>query len=108
MTTLQLLKNTPEENQLMRLDTAIGDLMEGVPLTTYGLNGLDWVRQLYPKRLNEKDQLAPISDIRQEALALAYLEAEHDRREQTIKMVCRSEAEKARQERILKILAGRA
>jgi hypothetical protein len=91
MTTLQLLENTPEENQLMRLDTAIGDLMEGVPLTTYGLNGLDWVRQLYPKRLNEKDQLAPISTIRQEALQSAF-----------------EAAELARQERILKILAGRA
>ena len=91
MTTLQFLENTPEENQLMRLDTAIGDLMEGVPLTTYGLNGLDWVRQLYPKRLNEKDQLAPISDIKYAALHLTFIEAEL-----------------ARQERILKILAGRA
>ena len=90
MTTLQLLENTPEENQLMRLDTAIGDLMEGVPLTTYGLNGLDWVRQLYPKRLNEKDQLAPISDHQAAAVHLTHIEIEL-----------------ARQERILKILAGR-
>ena len=90
MTTLQVLKETPEQAQLSRLDTAIGDIYEGVDLMSFKINGLDWMRQFYPARLNERDQLAPISDIRQEALRSAF------------------EAEKeARQERIMKILAGK-
>jgi hypothetical protein len=91
MTTLQVLKETPEEAQLSRLDTAIGDIYEGVDLMSFKINGLDWMRQFYPQRLNERDQLAPISDIKFVYLHVAYIEAEL-----------------ARQERILKILAGRA
>ena len=63
MTQIQLLHTGPEEIQMMRLDTAIGDLMEGVPLTRCALNGLDWLRKLYPERLDAKDLLKPCSDI---------------------------------------------
>ena len=86
MTQLQIHKETPEEAQLSRLDTAIGDIYEGVDLMSFKVNGLDWLRAFYPSRLNERDQLAPISDIRFASLQLTHLES---------------------QERVIKILAGK-
>jgi hypothetical protein len=57
------VEDTPEKNQLYRLEHALKHLNEKTEMCHIETNGLDWLRELYPERLDAIDQLKPKSEM---------------------------------------------